>query len=280
MKDTRYFKCSYPPNLATLQAANFARPCYSPGWYGSCGHATRGKIDLMNDALGWCLVQFENDTPSLPDDGTIFTQLSEADYNTLLTQYQVQVTDGSNGLWAGETLAHRWDNKPTAFCKDFIIDFNGKTWPKTLKYSDDSGCMDYKPPAIPKYLVKNLKKEYLEKFRATGEVRVSSIARFRTMGGYGQDEKEGIKKTNICIDFGEPKEFKANELGRFISYFKMDGPDSIEINGKIIIKDNTFLPDVYVFCASFKTIDTRVGQTIELSICRDLVRISLNPFAK
>ena len=209
----------------------------------------------MNDADGWCLVRFDNDVPSLPEDGTLFTQLTEADYNTLLTQYQGQVTDGSNGIWAGDALAHRWDGKPTAFCKSLTIDFNGKTWPKPPGYSYNIEGSDSKPFALPKYLVKNLEKAYLEKFKDTGEVLVSSIARFTTMGSYGRDEKEGIKSTDICIDLGGPTQFKAADLGRFISYFKLAGTGIIEVNDKLIIKDNNFLPDAYVFCASYKPVN-------------------------
>ena len=261
MKNIWYFKFDYPPDLAALQAANFARPCYPPGWPCSCG---KGIIDLMNDALGWCLIRFENDVPSSPEDGATFILLSEADYNALVARYRAKVRDGSNGIWAGSILAHRWDCKPTAFCKDLIIDFNGKTWGNTLEYSDDLQIRHYETEGLPKYLVKNPKKEYLDKFRETGEVILSSITRFRTMGGHGQDEKEGVKKTDICIDVGGTEEIKANELGRFISYFKMEGTGSIDISGKLVIKDNAFLPDSYIFCASYKALDAFGGSSYEI----------------
>lgn len=266
-----YFKFGIPQNPDGSPVR------YSPNWCGERSRCAKNERGLLyNDKELWGIGQAEGDY--IPNDVTVISKedtikLIASLFNT--SPNEMDITDDARvifrvpvddieGIYAGERLMHRWDNKPTFYCKDLIIDFNGKTFPKPLKYSNDLKRSDSKLHALPKYLVKNLKIEYLEQFRNTGEVLVRSIASFRTMGGYGQEEKEGIKNTDICIDVGGPKEFKATELGRFISTFKLEGTGSMEINGKLIIKDKTILPDAYVFCASYKTINEFGGANYKI----------------
>lgn len=236
---------------------------YSPNWCGDREKCAKNeKALLYNDKELWGIGQADGDY--VPNDVKVISKeqaiklisdVFDANPNSVNITNDGQVIikipiKDAEGVYAGEKLVHRWDNKPTAYCKDLIINFDGKTWPKQLKYSPEQ-----KPFTLPKYLVKYLKAEHLEKFVNTGEILISSIARFRTMEGYGKDEKEGIKNSDICIELGEPTVFKATELGKLIAHFKLQGSGSIEVNGKIIIHDKTYLPDAYVFCTSYKPVN-------------------------
>lgn len=227
----------------------------------SRGGPNNGDVTILfyNDRDGYGIAKTNNDF-ILRAKGN-FEILDEAD---ALTDFERIKTIEHPQIFFGDKMAHRWDGKPTAYCKDLIIDFNGKTWPKPPGYSYNLEGVNSIPSSLPKYLVKNLEKVYLEKFKDTGDVLVSSIARFRMIESYGRDEKEGVKSTDISIDLGGPTQFKATDLGRLISYFKMTGTGTIEVNGKLIIKDKTFLPDAYVFCASYKPVNEFGGSNYNI----------------
>lgn len=238
---------------------------YPPGWFGSMafpeGIVKTEDVCILfyNDLDGYGIARTENDF-ILKAKG----EFEIIDEKTALTDFERIKTIDHQQIYFGEKITHRWDGKPTAYCKSLTIDFNAKTWPKPPGYSYNLEGVDSKPSALPKYLVKNLEKAYIEKFKDTGEVLVSSIARFRTIGSYGRDEKEGIKSTDICIDLGGPTQFKATDLGRFISYFKLAGTGTIEVNEKLIIKDKNFLLDAYVFCASYKPLNEFGGSNYNI----------------
>ena len=238
---------------------------YSPNWCGTRDRCAKNeKALLYNDKELWGIGRAEgdyvpNDVDVISKEDTIklIARVFNVSPNDILitddarVSFNVPIND-IEGVYAGEKLAHRWDNKPIAYCNDLTIDFDDVKFSTALKFSNNAEDSDTKP--LPRYLVKNLNNQtHLENFKKAGEVLISSINRFPTMKGPGKDEKEGTKSTDICIEQGG--QFKGEELGKLISHFNMEGTGTIDIRGKITIKDKAVLPDVYVFCASNKMLN-------------------------
>jgi hypothetical protein len=97
-------------------------------------------------------------------------------------------------------------------------------------------------------VIKNLKPKYLQSFKKKGTVLISSFNRCREYEWIGKDETEGIK--GVDIKTHEPLQIKGDDLGKFISYVKVQGQGSINIGGSLTIKNANLLPDTYIFCTS------------------------------
>ncbi len=233
---------------------------YSPDWCGERNRCARNeKALLYNDAELWGIGQAEGDY--IPDDVIVLSEKevleiiadvyhitpNDITIDNAFVNLRVPVEDIEN-VYAGEKLKHRWDNKPQAYCKSLNIDFTGVSHRKLDTYSVKTDVTDANN-RLPNILIKNLDNNYVKAFKDTGELLLSSISRYVAIGDLRQDAAEGINNIDIDITFPEPTIFNADDLGKYIAQFKFMGGE-IEVAEKIVIKDKSYLPDAYVFCAS------------------------------
>ncbi len=143
-----YFKSTYERVLA-----------YSPNWYGTLDFAPPAVVELYNDREGWCIGYMESELPK----GVI--PLTENEYKSIFTALLPRISDGHNGIWAGDALANRWKPKP--------------------EYLDEeTSTYEEKQNMAPDCLYKYMRREHAQELLEIGKIRITTLYECRKAEKY------------------------------------------------------------------------------------------------
>ncbi len=233
---------------------------YSPNWCGTRDRCAKNERGLLyNDKEYWGIGQAEgeyipSDVEVLSKEDTIklISSLFNISPNEINITNDAQVifrvpVDDIEGVYVGEKLAHRWDNKPTAYCNDIIKE--PSLHPLTLRFPRKRELTSI-PCISVENIYKFLKREYAEDMVCKGNIRIATLHEFHDTVQYSgsiADAHQGEKTLYTRKDIIEGSQ---KDLPDFAQ-------ESLHVAGKVNLPNTIFekfeeSPNCYIYCTTLK----------------------------